>query len=84
MSCFQRQLALSFIIHLTHCCRYPWRLVKPIFLVKLDRMMREYNSKEPYDSIDQHTNCAKDTFDKLYSKVMVAADSFPQYVSVME
>lgn len=74
--CALRMVVYSMLFLNRH--RFPWKIIKPVFLTGLDGVMRRYNSKTPFSEVPRLPNCREETFEILYTTIMTAADSFTQ------
>ncbi|XP_067929768.1 serine/threonine-protein phosphatase 4 regulatory subunit 2-B-like isoform X2 [Watersipora subatra] len=57
---------------------HPWKVVKPLFLYKLDKVMRSYNQKQSFDALPAVPNTAVVSFHQLYTSILQTVDSFKQ------
>lgn len=69
---------VTFMIFTFMLYSHPWKVVKPLFLYKLDQVMRWYNSKQSFDDLPPVPNCAQVTFSEMYASIVKAADAFKQ------
>lgn len=58
--------------------------MQPLFLCKLDEVIRRYNSKDPYDKIPRLPNCKLNSFKDIYSSIIKSAELFSQWVFVYQ
>lgn len=58
------------------CSRHPWEKVKPLFLLKLNIVLDEFNAESNMDKLDIHPNVDPSTFDELKSDIIERINSF--------